>query len=332
MNAKFKIKVNKQTELIFIDKIQDINSYISKKQKYIIIDNKVYDLYYDFIKSLNNVVGIYLIEANENNKSFETYQNILQDLLNKNITSAVSIIAIGGGITTDLSGFVAATYKRGIELINIPTTLIGQVDAAIGSKNGVNVGLIKNAVGSYYEPSHIIVCSEFLKTLDDEHIICGKLEMIKIALMFNLKYLELISEELTSSVLSKFALLKMKIITKDRECKNIRNYLNFGHTLGHAIEISFDLPHGIAVGLGMLLIIQNEADRTLLTSAFSTINFDYKAYFNKIKNIDKNDIINLLKNDKKNNSDLVTIVTMKKPGHGQLEKLTHQELIDKAFK
>lgn len=331
MNQIFNIKIHKKTELIFNDKISEIESLISEKHKYLIIDSKVYELYENFIKSLTNVISIYKIEASENNKSFEIYQDILNDLLKITATSKITIIAIGGGITTDLSGFVAATYKRGIELINIPTTLIGQIDAAVGSKNGVNVGMIKNAVGSYYEPSKIIICSEFLNTLDENQIICGKLEMIKIALMFNTKYLELISEKLTSLVLSKFAILKMKVVNKDRECKNIRNYLNFGHTLGHAIEISLNIPHGIAVGVGMLLITQKPEFQMLLASSYSTIKFDYKKYVEQVKQLDQNEIIKLLKNDKKNTSDLLTIVTMKKPGVGQLEQVSYQDILKNIF-
>jgi 3-dehydroquinate synthase len=150
--------------------------------------------------------------------------------------------------------------------------------------------------------------------------------------MFNVKYLELISEDLTSKVLSKFGLLKMKIVAKDRECRNIRNYLNFGHTLGHAIEISMNIPHGIAVGIGMLLLIKDQQQKTLLTSAFSTIGFDYKLYIEQLKSVDKEQLISLLKNDKKNNSDLLTIVTMKKPGRGSLEQITYKDLFENYLK
>ena len=332
MTSKFKIKTTNKTELIFIDNLLDINSLINDKNKFIIIDSKVYELYDEFIKSLDKIVSIYKVSAEESNKSFESYYNIIKELLNLNVTSSTSIIAIGGGITTDLAGFVASTYKRGIELINVPTTLIGQIDASIGSKNGINFDNLKNVVGSYYEPSKIIICSEFLKTLDTIEVISGKIEMIKIALMFNKNYLEFISDQLDAKVLSKFSLLKMKVIKKDRNCKNIRHFLNFGHTLGHAIEILLDVPHGIAVGIGMLLIINNHQDRMLLTSAFSTINFDYKLYLEKLKTLNKNEIIKLLKNDKKNSDDFITIVTMKQPGRGQLEKVSCQELTNRIFK
>lgn len=204
--------------------------------------------------------------ANEKNKSLETAERILEKLIDSKFSRDSLIVSFGGGITTDISGFIASVYLRGIDVMHIPTTLLAQVDASIGGKTGVNSKKFKNMIGAFKQPLAVMVDTYYLKSLSKRHIAAGYSEIIKHALIDDKKLLLRLEKfqgdfrtgknsiELVN-LIKISSKIKAKIVEQDEEEKSVRAHLNFGHTFAHAIESvqSFKgLNHGEAVGVGML--------------------------------------------------------------------------------
>jgi 3-dehydroquinate synthase len=204
-------------------------------------------------------------DSSESAKSIQAYENILRQLKEAGLDRSSLLISFGGGVTSDLAGFAASSYMRGIDWLAVPTSLIAQADAAIGGKTGVNLEGYKNMVGSFWPPKAVLVDPEFLKTLDEKHLRNGLAEIMKMGLIYDEKILNtisglnpshLVSEELFEG--SKLAATaKIAIVNRDMYEEGERKLLNFGHTLGHAIEaISLQtkkpLLHGEAISIGMV--------------------------------------------------------------------------------
>ena len=193
-------------------------------------------------------VSKFIFVANEKNKNINYVNKILQILLNKNFSRQDCIITIGGGITGDVGGFAASLYKRGLGYINVPTTLLSQVDSSIGGKTGVNTKEGKNLIGSFYQPKIVVSDTDFLKSLNKREIICGYGEVFKHSLILNKNFYKFLDKyslqilNLKSPYIQKAIFesckIKMKIVEKDEKEKNIRKILNFGHTFAHAFEAS----------------------------------------------------------------------------------------------
>lgn len=202
------------------------------------------------------------IEAGESSKNLETYASVIEALLEQGADKATMIIALGGGVVCDLANFVGSTFKRGVSTILIPTTTLAMVDAAIGGKCGLDIGNVKNQIGTFHQAEMICIDTSFLETLDERHIKAGAAEMLKTSLVAD----RALAEELLSLSPSEIGIrkdlikrcirLKQAVVRKDRFDKGERQILNFGHTIGHAleslaIEENRDLYHGEAVANGM---------------------------------------------------------------------------------
>jgi len=211
-------------------------------------------------------VDVYSLKSGEKSKSFSSYQKILKKLFELKFDRSDIVIAFGGGVVGDIAGFSAATYMRGIKLIQIPTTLLAQVDSSVGGKTAINVTQGKNLVGAFYNPSLVIISTYFLNTLSDEEYKSGLGEVVKYALIGNKRLKTFIEKNSKEIINRKESVLKIiieesiktksKIVTKDEKENGIRAILNFGHTFGHAIEAhnNFkDITHGEAITLGMVI-------------------------------------------------------------------------------
>ena len=242
----------------------------------VICDQKVYELYPDYFKAgyfeqHDIQLHFFPIEATELNKTMNTVMLIFDYLMEHGFEKDSLIINWGGGIVSDIGGFVAAFFKRGVRLINLPTTLLAMVDAAHGGKNGVNFHHIKNGLGSIYFPDRVILNSRFLDTLPDEEILNGFAELMKSALLgIPLIWNDLI--EKVHDLKSVRLLIRDELIWGVKEFKNyivkldpqdigIRQILNFGHTIGHAIESYYlnqkmEISHGYAVAIGIFFEVQ----------------------------------------------------------------------------
>ena len=318
----------------------------------IVLDKKIPSKYKRILKSKLKKYNIifFNFSANEKSKSMKTVTFFLDKLLSYNFNRTDLIISVGGGITSDVIGFVASVYKRGINFINIPTTLLSQVDASMGGKTGVNSNYGKNLVGSFYQPKLVMSDTSFLETLPKKEIICGYAEILKHAVIKDKKFFNwlknnskyIFDKNLKSLnyAIKKSCLIKMFFVNQDVSEKNMRMILNFGHTFAHAIEtknnFSNKISHGEAVLSGMIL----ESRLSFLKKIcnIKTVNELQNIYIrNKLsytfKNFSKNNSINrlipFLKNDKKNEDEKINFILLKKIGKTALpnkNKITYQNL------
>jgi len=294
------------------------------------------------------VPNILVIKAGEKHKSITTCLKLWNDLSSMGADRKSLLINLGGGVVTDLGGFVACTYQRGIEFINIPTSLLAMVDASVGGKNGVDLGVLKNQVGIIKEPKAVFVDTQFLKTLPKEQFVSGMAEMIKHGLIYSESYLERIlqfDKENTAEVATlvwESIEIKNEVVSKDPLEKNLRKTLNYGHTLGHAIESYYlktsenkILLHGEAVAIGLILATyishqtaQFPKEKLNKITQFIVTTFE-KVRFSKN---DIDEIIKLLVHDKKNVDGKVQFVLLKDIGCPKLNCSVTNELIHEAFK
>jgi len=237
-------------------------SAINPESDFLIVDKNVYDIF-SFLFLQHPQDKIYLLEAKEENKTIEKCLEIIDILILKGFKKNNKLFAIGGGITQDVTGFIASTLYRGVEWDFMPTTLLAQADSCIGSKTSINYGGAKNLLGTFYPPSKIYSCAEFLTMLPEDHIKSGIGEMLHYFLLDDMKAaIELMSlyDDIVQGnyyFLIEFSTLsleiKKKMVEKDEFDKNQRRVFNYGHTFGHAIEsiTNYKISHGQAVTLGM---------------------------------------------------------------------------------
>jgi 3-dehydroquinate synthase len=257
---------------------------------------------------------VMLVASGEENKNIETCVNLWSELTDSNADRNALLINFGGGVISDMGGFVASTFKRGIDFINIPTTLLAMADASVGGKTGIDFGSYKNHVGTFAQPKGVFIYPGFLKTLDKRQLHSGYAEIIKSALIADKKLWNQISkvtalgEKELLPLIQQSVRIKNAIVKKDPNEKNVRKALNFGHTAGHAIESFFlgkknSLLHGEAIAVGMLtegyLSFKRKGLNHHELQALINLIFDY---FPKVKMIEKDflTIIALMKHDKKN--------------------------------
>ena len=198
---------------------------------------------------------LFSFPAGESSKSRATKEQLEDALFLEGFNRDTTIIALGGGVVSDLAGFLASTFCRGVELILIPTTLMGMVDAAIGGKNGVNTHHGKNMIGTLYDPKKLYICPEFLKTLPEEEWFNGAVEMLKAGLIADADYFHCFSEIPIAEAIERAIEIKRRIISKDLTEKGLRRVLNVGHTIAHALETlsDYQISHGKAVAAGIVL-------------------------------------------------------------------------------
>lgn len=287
-----------------------------------------------------------VIPAGESNKNDKSLIEVWNKLTAYQIDRKSLLINLGGGMITDLGGFAAATYKRGIDFINIPTSMLAMVDAAIGGKTGIDFNGLKNQIGVFAHPKMVLMEPEFLKTLPKREFISGLAEVIKYGFIQDKKtvtYFETQKEvphTIPDDLIQQSVAVKMEIVEKDPKEKNIRKSLNFGHTLGHAIETHLladskrNLLHGEAVAIGMILALQ----LSVQTQSFDVVKaISYSKmlnrFFPKVLFTEKDiqSIIDLLKHDKKNYGDQVNFVLLKDIGKVVLDCQVTEAQIRKAF-
>ena len=277
----------------------------------------------------NNVIKV--IPEGEASKSFDAYKELLE-VLNKNaFTRADCIVAVGGGVVGDLSGFTAATYMRGIDFINIPTTLLSQVDSSIGGKTAIDFAGYKNTVGAFYQPKAVIIDPDVLKTLSRRQFNNGLAESIKMAATSDKELFELIesnnAEDIIDTVIECSLKIKKAVVEEDEKELGLRKVLNFGHTAGHAIEAAAGLSdylHGECVAMGMLAFCSASVrDRLIkvLTKYNLPIDFDFSV----------DEILSALRHDKKAKDNGVNVVFVSEIGSFEFKFLTFSEL-DKAVR
>ncbi len=251
----------------------------SNEKIFVVSDTKVAKLHKDVLSYFQQKLNakLFIFAEGEQNKNIETVSKLYNFLIDNYADRSSTLIAFGGGVIGDLTGFAASTFMRGIKFINIPTTLTAQVDSSIGGKTGYNYGNIKNIIGSFYNPEFVYISTSFLETLSKEQLLDGMGEVIKYSLIRNRELLKFIEENFEkiltlhkneSLYIVKECLgIKADIIAKDYKDNGLRNILNFGHTIGHGIEAdsNYSIPHGIAVALGMLAALKLSEEKLKLS-------------------------------------------------------------------
>ncbi len=292
-------------------------------------------------------IEIIEIEAGEEQKNITTCVEIWNILIELGADRKSLLIGLGGGVITDINGFIASVFKRGIDFVNVPTSLLGMVDAAIGGKNGVDLSNLKNQIGTITNPEMILVDFRFLDTLPPQEIRSGYAEMLKHGLIQDITYWKKLSDfknidfgELDQLIIRSIE-IKTKITSEDLTENGIRKALNFGHTLGHAIESycienpqKNNLLHGEAIAIGMILESFLSFKKGLISAE------DYLEIKTVLKDIypfvefDKNDIeeiIKLLSFDKKNEYGKILFVLLDQIGSIKIDQQIENELIFEAF-
>lgn len=285
------------------------------------------------------------IESGEEMKNIQTATQLWEILTEMNATRNSLLINVGGGVITDMGGFVASTYKRGIAFINVPTTLLAMVDASIGGKTGIDLLHYKNIVGTFAQPEHIMVFQGFLRTLDYTQLRSGFAEMLKHGLIYNREHWSNLSDlrELDADQLLDMIPvsmnIKQEVVDQDFDEKNIRKILNFGHTIGHAVESLFlqkgnPIFHGEAVAIGMiceshLAYLEGLLD---LESHQHIVHIIQKFFpYITISHLYNDEILALMAHDKKNTSNTINFSLINSIGSCIYNHHSNEENITKAL-
>ena len=308
--------------------LKKAGEYLPVKGKLLIVtDSGVPREYAEMVASQFADSHIFTFPQGEQSKNFDTYMSICEELLKLSFTRKDAIIAVGGGVVGDMSGFAAATYMRGIEFYNIPTTLLSQVDSSIGGKTAIDLKGVKNIIGAFYQPKKVIIDPEVLSTLEDRMIKNGLAESIKMALTFDKELFTLLSEkdpmENIDEIIRRSLLIKKRVVEEDEKEAGLRKSLNFGHTIGHGIEtyLEGELYHGECVALGMLPMCDEEVKQKLeavLRNAGLPVTYPY----------DKEKVREIMSHDKKSGGNKISAVKCDEAGSFYFEELTIDEIMN----
>lgn len=298
-----------------------LEKYISLDCKVMVItDEGVPKQYHEEVLKQCKNGYLFVAKQGEETKSLEVYEQILQKLLALDFSRKDLIIALGGGVIGDLSGFVAGTFKRGMRFASIPTTTLSQIDSSIGGKVAVNMGEVKNVVGTFYHPEAVLIDLNTLSTLPERHYNNGLVEAVKAGLIGDAELFELFEktehiENDLEEIIVRALRVKKNVVEQDEKEENLRKILNFGHTIGHAIESIYHLEgyyHGECVGIGMMMILEKEEIRERLRKVLCKLNVPLSADY------DVEEVIHFIKKDKKANGKYVTVVQVDKVGEAKL--------------
>lgn len=306
-----------------------INEVLTPANTIVMTDSNVARLHGDLFKKFKAVITI---PAGEANKNHTTILSLIQQLMEQKVHRKTFLLGVGGGVVTDITGFVAAIYMRGLRFGFVPTTLLGMVDASIGGKNGINIGLQKNMVGTIQQPEFILFDNDMLATLPDEEWSNGFAEVIKAACLFdnklfdelaenNIKYYQQNSPAL-SALIAKSVDWKNKIVLADERENGIRKLLNFGHTSGHAFETVCHIPHGQAIAVGMLVACKISEQYGLDKNVTERLHTLLQQYNLPVSiHADTDEVMNVLMLDKKRDNYGVDFIILNSIGNAEIKNI-----------
>lgn len=331
-----------------IEKIAQLIDFFKYSKHLIITDETVAPLFLEKLQdSLPTKAEVIILPSGESTKDMRYLAKIWQTMIDAHLDRKSLVINLGGGVIGDIGGFAASTYMRGIDFINIPTTLLAQVDESVGGKTMINFGGIKNIVGTFYQPSAVIIDVDTLQSLPKRQLFSGFAEIIKHGLIKDKSYFELVTSKKPENfsqtelidIIERSNEIKAEIVQNDEYENGLRKIANYGHSIGHAIEaLSFEtdkpLLHGEAVSIGMVL--ENEIAVQLGLQQKETSDIIKKALTNaelptKIPDLNANEIINKLKSDKKNIDKKMIFTLLKQIGVGVIDQTVPENIIKKAI-
>ena len=293
----------------------------------VITDNRVPSFYSELLLKQIKNGHLLVLKQGEESKSFENFMLIQKELISLEFTRHDYIVSLGGGVIGDLSAFASSTYKRGIKFVNIPTTSLSQIDSSVGGKTAINFMGVKNVIGTFYQPEIVLIDFDTLKTLSTRHLNNGLVEALKMGLILDEDLFELFKGDYLSSleeIITRSIQRKVEVVQKDEKENHYRMILNFGHTIGHAIESIYnlkDIYHGEAVANGMLYMIDNSSLKEEVKQILQKMNIPLIEYLD-VKEVNK-----YLSKDKKMDEDKINIIVVNKCGSNEIIKVTKEEVI-----
>lgn len=311
--------------------------YLQLHRKVLIVtDSGVPESYAQTIAEQCQFPLVLTLPMGESTKCFSQFEHICRTLLQNGFTRTDCVIAVGGGVMGDLAGFAAASYMRGIDFYNIPTTLLSQVDSSIGGKVAIDLDDVKNCIGAFYQPKAVLIDPEVLSTLPKRQIAAGLAEAIKMALSCDKALFCRMEEQedplsILDEIIEGSLKIKRHVVEEDEKEQNLRKVLNFGHTFGHAVESLSGLSgllHGECVAVGMLPMCDPAVRERLIPVLQKT------GLPTQFPNYKKDDIIKLAGHDKKTDGSSITITYVPAVGQFELRKIPFSELesyIKEAF-
>ena len=316
---------------------EEIKEVYTKKRVFVITDTNVGPLYLDYVKeSLYDYdVQSVTVLAGEESKSFDTYKMVLEHLLDMDIKRNELLIALGGGVIGDLTGFIASTIFRGNPFVQIPTSLLAQMDSSIGGKTGIDFYNRKNIIGAFKQPKKVIIDPNTLNTLPKEEFSNGMGELIKHGCIGNAKLFNMLKShpKIDEEIIYESLLVKKKVVEIDPFDQKERMYLNFGHTFGHVIELKEHLRHGEAVAIGMLMAIRFGIDLGITNEdCYNDLKEILKSYNLPTKHDDYQKLLKETIHDKKNLAGTISFVFIKEIGTVCKKEFKESELIDYGCK
>lgn len=331
MNIHLDLKENSYDIIVERGVLEKAGNHLNLNRRVLIVtDSGVPKEYAQTVaKQCSNPI-IYTVESGEASKSLEVFEKLLHKMLENDFSRKDCVVAVGGGVVGDLSGFVASAYMRGVDFYNIPTTLLSQIDSSIGGKTAINFGGIKNIVGAFYQPKKVLIDPELLETLPQRQISNGLAEAIKMALTSDNELFEIFEnkniEDSIDEIIVRSLNIKKSVVEQDEKESGLRKILNFGHTIGHGIESSgnmAELYHGECVALGLIPMCDEKIRPRVINvlkkcNLYNLIDFDW----------DK--ISEAAFHDKKADGDSVSVTMVNEIGKFELKTLKCSQVIELA--
>lgn len=324
---------------------------LTNKKACIITDSNVSKIYleevYEILKPEFKEVLYFEFEAGENSKNLDTITKFYSFFVENYLDRSSVLVALGGGVVGDMCGFAAATYMRGIDFVQIPTTLLSQVDSSVGGKTGIDFLGNKNMVGAFYQPKFVYINSSTLRTLPYREVAAGIAEAIKYGYIIDrefLSFFELNKEKIKNldndalnEVIYRSCSAKAMVVGQDEKELGLRAILNFGHTFGHAIESlsNFSMLHGECVGIGLICGVFFSVEKGFISRGEIARCESLLYYFDlpiKIRNYSIKEIHKLMFSDKKTKNGVINIVALKEIGEAYIENNASEDEIDNAIK
>lgn len=327
---KLRVELGRDSYDITIEKnaIKKAGELFNLDRKVMIVtDSGVPEEYGDEVYEQCKEASVTVIPEGEENKNFEMIETILGCMIERGFTRGDAVVAVGGGVVGDMAGFAASIYMRGIDFYNIPTTVLSQMDSSIGGKTAVDFKNYKNAVGSFYQPKGVIIDPVLIETLPDIEVASGLAESVKMAATFDEELFKLFETEDDpvdnyEEIVTRSLMIKKKVVEEDTKETGVRKVLNFGHTIGHAIESTSGLgkfTHGQCVAFGMMYTSTGEAKERIRNALLNLeLMTRYKVTASKI--------LSAVTHDKKSRGDKVSMVFCDKIGTYHIEDKTLDEI------
>ncbi len=304
--------------------LDQVNKYFNLKRKVLILtDSGVPKVYAEKVLGCCKCGRIFTVPEGEGSKSIATFEALLTEMMNFDMTRKDALVSVGGGVVGDLGGFAASSYMRGIDFYQIPTTVLAQVDSSIGGKCAVNLGGTKNIIGAFYQPKGVLIDTNTLSTLSARLIAAGLAESVKMALtsdkeLFEMFEKEDITENNIEDIIVRSLMIKKAVVEQDEKESGLRKILNFGHTLGHGIEAETEMKglyHGECIALGMLPMCSDTVRHRLIPVL-------KKLLLPTEHNYNLDSALSFVVHDKKCSGGYVDTITVNEIGAFEIQKLT----------